>query len=355
MHQIIHLDLDAFFASVEMLLNPDLRGKPLIVAMGSPQGRGVVATASYEARKFGVHSAMPLSRARRLCPQAVIVPVRHEIYREHSRRVMELLRQFSPLVEQVSIDEAYIEIQPPGDVERIAREMQQRIENELGLGCTLGVATNKLVSKIACNTVKPHGLIVVRPGGEKEFLAPLPVARLPGAGPATRAKLARWNVKTIGDLARAPLDELRASMGKHGVYLYEGANGRDESAVVTESKPQSISQENTFDRDTRDEAFLERELQAMGEGVAAELENEGYLARTLVLKLRYADFTTITRQKTLAAPTADAAAICDCVLGLLRDNWTGRPIRLIGAGAHNLVEASSSWQPTLGPAFDAPL
>lgn len=345
LRRIIHLDLDAFFASVEARLDPQLKGKPLIVAMGNPNGRGVVSTASYEARKFGVHSAMPLREAVRLCPSAVVVPVRHKVYSEYSSRVMNLLREYSPLVEQVSIDEAYVEIESGRDAGQVAAEIQRRISAEFGLECTLGIAGNKLVSKIACNTVKPRGLIEIPQGEEEKFLAPLPVERLPGAGKMTRVRLARWNVRTIGDLAKVPLEELRRQFGKHGTYMHEAAQGRDESKVVTEWKPKSISQENTFDRDTRDPKQIENELTEMSESVSRQLEREGYLARTLVLKLRYGDFTTMTRQVTLPVPTADAAQIVEHVLHLLRAHWDrARFIRLVGVGAHNLVEAGTERQ-----------
>lgn len=388
MRQILHLDLDAFYATVEMLLNPALRGKPLIVAMGDMSTRGVVATASYEARKFGVHSAMPLREAKRLCPQALVVPVRHKIYAEHSQRVMNLLREFSPLVEQVSIDEAYIEIaavEDTGAVEdaakatkdavarnavagedaakrtkeagsqgdakaidavAIAREIQRRIHEELQLSCTIAVAPNKLVSKIACNTVKPRGFAVVAEGEQEKFLAPLPVGKIPGAGQVTRAKLkAKWNVETIGDLARVPAAELRAEFGKHGVYLSEGAHGSDDSPIVTERATKSISQENTFERDLRTREVLEQYLDEMSRGVAQELEREQLKARTVVLKLRYSDFTTITRQTTLRVPTADEAAIRDRARELLEQNWdTQRALRLLGVGVHNLIENEGTWQ-----------
>ncbi|MBI4788370.1 MAG: DNA polymerase IV [Chloroflexi bacterium] len=345
MRQILHLDLDAFFASVEELLNPQLKDKPLIVAMGNPNGRGVVSTASYAARKFGVHSAMPLREAVRLCPQAIIVPVRHGVYSEHSRRVMNLLREISPLVEQVSIDECYVEIPPDRDAAQLGQEMQQRIKTELGLDCTIALATNKLVSKIACSAVKPRGWVAVPPGHEAAFLAPLAIEKLPGAGKVTRAKLARWNVRTIGDLARVPVEELRKEFGKNGGWLHQAALGQDDSPIVTEWKPKSVSQENTFDRDTRNAAAIEKNLVEMSARVAHELAREGYRARTIVLKLRYGDFTTVTRQVTLAAPTADAAAIGDCAQRLLRTHWNkSRPIRLIGVGAHNLIETSSARQ-----------
>lgn len=349
MRQIIHLDLDAFYASVETQLNPDLRGKPLVVAMGSPEGRGVVATASYEARQFGVHSAMPLREALRLCPHAIIVPVRHRLYSEFSQRVMSLLREYSHLVEQVSIDEAYIEIEPGRDAAALASEIQRRIGNEFGLDCTLGVASSKLVSKIACNTVKPRGLVEVHPGDEELFLAPLPIEKLPGAGKATRAKLSRWNVRTIGDLAKVPMEELRKTFGKNGSYMHAAAHGRDDSPVVVDWKPKSISQENTFERDKSDPTEIETELNEMSERVAAELEREGYSARTIVLKLRYGDFLTITRQATLRVPTCQGQEIRDSVLRLLRMHWDRRrALRLIGVGAHNLSESGSARQMELG-------
>ncbi len=346
MRQILHLDLDAFYATVEMLLNPALRDKPLIVAMGDVNTRGVVATASYPARKFGVHSAMPLREAKRLCPQAIIVPVRHKIYSEHSTRVMNLLRELSPLVEQVSIDEAYIEIEAARDGVAVAREIQRRIHEELQLSCTIAVASNKLVSKIACNTVKPRGFLVIANGDEEKFLAPLPVGKIPGAGQVTRAKLkAKWNVETIGDLARVSAEELRAEFGKHGVYLAEGARGWDESPIVTERATKSISQENTFERDVRTRDVLENYLDEMSAGVARELAREELKARTIVLKLRYEGFTTMTRQVTLRAPTADENLIRKHARELLQQHWdTQRAVRLIGVGAHNLVENEGTWQ-----------
>jgi DNA polymerase-4 len=343
MRQIIHLDLDAFFASVEILLDPRLVDKPLLVAWQGP--RGVVTTASYAARKFGCHSAMPLHEALRLCPQAIVVTPRHHVYSEYSHRVMDLMRAYAPQVEQVSIDEAYVEIEPEKDAAQIAREIQARIKTEIGLDCTIAVASNKLVSKIACGAVKPRGFIVVNEGEEEKFLSPLPIDKLPGAGKVTRGKLTRWNVKTIGDLARVPVEELRKEFGKWGIYLHDGALGRDDSPVVTEWKSKSISQENTFERDTRDEAQLEREVIKMSEGVARDLIGSEYVARTIVLKLRYGDFTTMTRQITLDVPTNDAQQIRECALQLLQKHWDKRrAVRLIGVGAHNLSEASSARQ-----------
>jgi nucleotidyltransferase/DNA polymerase involved in DNA repair len=345
MRQIIHLDLDAFFAAVEVLLDPNLKGKPLIVSMGNPQGRGVVSTASYEARRYGVGSAMPLFKAMQLCPHAIVVPVRHRIYSEYSRRVMNLLREYSPLVEQVSIDEAYIEIPPERDAVETARAMRARIKNEIGLDATLAVAPNKLVAKIACNVAKPRGFIVIPERQEEGFLAMLPIEKLPGAGKVTREKLSRWNVKTIGDLAKVPEDELRREFGKHGEYLHYAAQGRDESPVVTERETKSISSENTFEHDTRDIAKIEKELSQMAGDVASQLQRENVLARTIVLKLRYGDFTTFTRQTTLRVATRDENEINALIKQLLDKHWDRRrAVRLVGVGAHNLVEREEARQ-----------
>lgn len=345
MRQIIHLDLDAFFAAVEVLLNPELKGKPLIVSMGDPKGRGVVSTASYEARRYGVGSAMPLFKAMQLCPQAIVVPVRHRVYSEYSRRVMNLLRDFSPLVEQVSIDEAYIEIPVERDAVEIARAMQARIKSEIGLDATIAVAPNKLVSKIACNVAKPRGFIVIKAGEEEGFLAMLPIEKLPGAGKVTREKLARWNVKTIGDLAKVPEVELRRAFGKHGEYLYHGAQGRDDSPVVTERETKSISSENTFEHDTRDIGKIAKFLDEMSRDVARQLQRESVLARTIVLKLRYSDFETITRQTTLRIPTREEKEINAVVKQLLDKHWDRkRAVRLVGVGAHNLLEREEARQ-----------
>jgi len=223
---IIAFVLEAVYASLETMLSRKLRDNPLIASMGDPGARAVVATASYTARKFGVHSAMPLGEARRLCPNAIIVPVRHHVYSEHSERIMNLLREYTSQVEQVSIDEAYAEIEAERDAQFVAHEIQERIQSQYGLDCTIAVATNKLVSKIACNTVKPRGFIVVAPGEEQTFLAPLPVGMIPGAGKVTRLKLLRWNVTKIGDLANVPVEELRAAFGKLGIYLHDAAHGR---------------------------------------------------------------------------------------------------------------------------------
>jgi DNA polymerase-4 len=337
---IVHLDLDAFFAAVEVLENPDLAGKPVLVG-GRPEERGVVAAASYPARAFGVHSAMPMARALRLCPQAIVLPPRHDLYARYSRRVMEILHQTAPLVEQMSIDEAYLDL--TGQVAAwdeavgIARRIQQRVRDEIGLSASLGVATNKLVAKVASDRHKPGGLTVVRPGEEAAFLAPLPVRVLLGVGPVTERKLAELGVKTVGDLARLPEDELRARFGRHGAEMAQQARGIDERPVVTERERKSVSQETTFARDLRDADALRKHLWQLSQGVAQWLKEERLAASTIAVKLRYADFTTLTRQMKLAAPTDDAQEIHRAAVILFERAWQrGRPVRLLGVAGRNL-------------------
>ncbi len=338
--QIIHLDLDAFYASVEELLNPDLRGKPVIVG-GSPQGRGVVSSASYPARAFGVRSAMPTARALRLCPDAILVRPRHSVYLEHSARVMSILEEYTPFLEQLSIDEAFLDVTSTcvrwGSVEALASELQERIQEEVGLTASLGVATSKLVAKIASALDKPEGLVVVEPGEEAAFLAPLPIERLWGVGPATARQLHALGVRTIGQLAAVPEHYLEQRFGEHGRALARHARGLDERAVQSEGTRKSISQENTFAEDVGDRRRVERELLQLSEGVTRQLRRRGLFARTVKLKLRYEDFTTITRQCTLAQPTNLDQVLYREGQKLLRGAWVrGRKVRLVGIGATNL-------------------
>lgn len=337
---IVHLDLDAFYAAVEVLDNDALAGKPLIVG-GRPDERGVVATASYEARARGVRSAMPTARALSLCPDAILVPPHHDRYHQYSERVMAILRQASPVVEQVSIDEAYLEFtdQVAAWDEAIdqARRLQERVMTESGLSASLGVATNKLVAKVASDQRKPGGLTVVRPGQEAAFLAPLPVRVLWGIGPKTARKLATVGVTTVGELTQLPEHELRAQFGRHGASMARQARGIDERPLVTESEAKSISQEETFARDIADHDALKGQLRRMCEGVAGQLQEAGLAAGTVAIKLRYADFTTLTRQRTLPVPTDDALHIYEISLTLLERAWQpGRPVRLLGVAGRRL-------------------
>jgi len=339
---ILHLDLDAFFAAVEMLENPRLAGKPVLVG---GRERGVVAAASYEARTFGARSAMPMTRALQLCPEAIVVPPRHRLYRHYSRRVMSILRQTSDLMEQMSIDEAYLDVTSlvsewQGTV-AIARQLQRRVKDEIGLSASLGVATNKLLAKIASDRDKPGGLTVVRPGEETAFLAPLPVRVLWGVGPVTARKLFEMGVTTIGQLAQVPGDVLEAHFGRPGLEMAQRARGIDHRPVVTEHEPKSVSQEETFIHDLTDWPALRQELWSLSQGVARRLKDVERSAGTVAIKVRYSDFATLTRQMSLAVPTDDEKLIYDAALVLLERSWrAGRPVRLLGVGGYNLSPPS---------------
>jgi DNA polymerase-4 len=351
---VVHLDLDAFFAAVEVLLNPELAGKPLIVG-GRPDQRGVVASASYPARALGVHSAMPTARALVLCPEAIVVPARHGTYRTYSRQVMAILHQASPLVEQTSIDEANLDltgnVSAWEDAVEVAGEIQRRVREEVGLSASLGVASNKLVAKVASDHDKPGGLTVVRPGQEAAFLAPLPVRVLWGIGPVTAEKLAAMGITAVGDLARASEEDLWRQFGSQGADMIQRARGVDHRPVVTEHERKSVSQERTFSRDVADPEALKRQLWQLSQGVARHLKRVEMAAGTVAIKLRYADFTTLTRQMALAVPTADDEEIYRAALSLLRRAWQrGRPVRLLGVAARQLsppVAQLSLWdEPT---------
>ncbi len=337
---ILHIDLDAFFASVEELLNPDLRGKPVIVG-AAPAYRGVVASASYAARQYGVRSAMPTARALKLCPHAILVPPRHHVYGEFSDRVMAILRDFSPVLEQVSIDEAFLDLTGCerlwGPIPDAARRIQQRVTDEVGLSASVGLASNKLVAKIASDLRKPHGFVYVEHGREAEFLAPLPVERLWGVGKVTASALRRLGVETIGGLAALPEAALVEAFGPHGAALKYRARGQDDSPVITEGQAKSVSNEETFATDQTDENFLRRELLRLSDKVAARLRANGQAGRTVRLKIRYHDFTTVLRSETLPLPTDSARDIYETALALWRTHGQkGRPVRLVGVGVANL-------------------
>lgn len=337
---IVHLDLDAFYAAVEILENPDLTGKPVLVG-GRPGERGVVVAASYAARTFGARSAMPMSQAVALCPQAIIVPPRHRLYGEYSRRVMSILRDTCPLVEQISIDEAFLDLTEQietwtGAIE-LARQLQRLVGEEVGLSASLGIATNKLVAKVASDHDKPGGLTVVQPGQEAAFLAPLSVRVLWGVGPVMARKLAALGITTVGELAALQEEELHRRFGHQGKAMARQARGIDRRRVVTEHEIKSISQERTFSRDLTDMEALEQQLQKMSHRVARQLAKKELAAGTVAIKLRYADFTTFTRQMALAVPTDDADLIFQAARTLLHRAWqTGRPIRLLGVAARRL-------------------
>ncbi|TME13531.1 MAG: DNA polymerase IV [Chloroflexi bacterium] len=339
---ILHVDLDAFFAAVEQRDNPEWRGKPLVVGMGGANDRGVVSAASYEARAFGVHSAMPIRTAKRLCPDCLFVPVRGSAYQAASRDVMAILRRFTPLVEPISIDEAFLDVTGSqrlfGDGESIARRIKATIREELSLTASVGVASTKLVAKVASDLRKPDGLVVVEPGTEARFLAPLPISRLWGVGPSTAAALRDFSVATIGDLAALDRAALVRRFGKHGASLVDRAHGRDSDPVDDPDAAKSVSHEHTFDEDTSDPDVLERTLLAMAEGVSGRLRHAGLKARTVTVKVRDSGFNTITRQRSLAEPTDMTEPIWRIALELARPEIRGKRIRLLGVGTSGFGE-----------------
>jgi DNA polymerase-4 len=340
MTTILHVDLDAFFAAVEQRDRPELRGKPVIVGGGSPGDRGVVSAASYEARRYGVHSAMPLRTAGRLCPDGIFLPVDGRKYQAASREVMAVLRRFTPLVEPISIDEAFLDVTGSqalfGDGEAIAGQIKDAVRSEQELTASVGVATTKLVAKVASDLQKPDGLVVVPPGSEAAFLAPLPITRLWGVGAPTAAALRDYGVATIGDLAALPAEVLERRFGKFGSALADRAHGIDPDVVHGPADAKSVGHEHTFDVDTSDREVIEGTLLAMAEGVSSRLRASGVKASTVSVKIRDSSFRTITRQRTLAEPTDLTESIWQTAVELTRPEVRGLRIRLVGVTASNL-------------------
>lgn len=338
---ILHVDLDAFFAAVEQRDRPELRGRPVVVGGGGPNDRGVVSTASYEARRFGVRSAMPLRTAGRLCPDAVFVPVDGRKYGRVSKEVMAILRRYTPQLEPISIDEAFLDVSGStalfGDGATIARTIKSAIEEEIQITASVGVATTKLVAKIASDLEKPDGLVVVPPGEEASFLAPLPLWRLWGVGARTAAVLRELGATTIGQLAALPEEALVRRLGKHGGSLRERALGIDADPVAGADPAKTIGHEHTFDVDTSDPEVIERTLLALSEGVAGRLRAAGVKAGTVVVKIRDSSFRTITRQRGLGEPTDLAEPIWQAALRLARPEVRGHRIRLLGVTASHLA------------------
>jgi len=339
---IIHVDLDAFFPSVEELLDPSIAGLPILVG-GDPQGRGVVSSASYAARAYGVRSAMPMARALRLCPNAVVLRGNHKVYGSYSKRAMDILSEYTPLWEPVSIDEAFLDVTGCerlwGSPERIGRDIQKRIKEEIGLPASVGVASNKLVAKVASGLRKPLGFVVVPCGQEAAFLAPMPVERIWGVGEVTAQALRDMGVRTIGELARVPLEVLKAEFGRQGASMYKHARGIDDSAVEMGQSPKSIGHEQTFAHDTADIDEIGRCLLGLAEKTAARLRRHCLRARVVTLKLRYKDFRTVTRRATLAKATDLVEVLYLEASELLkREIRAGAEIRLVGISAGGLVE-----------------
>jgi len=342
---ILHLDLDAFFCAVEELHDPSLRGKPFAVG-GRPEERGVVASCSYAARRYGVRSAMPTSRALRLFPGLIVISHHRGNYGEMSEKVMQRLQDLSPLVEQISIDEAFVDISDlREDPERVAHRLQAQVNDELSLPYSVGVATNKLVAKIATEVGKktaqkdqpPNAVTIVPPGNEAVFLDPLPADMLWGVGPKTAARLAEKGIKTIGDIARHPAADLLSWFGENGRDLSRRARGMDDSPVVTEHEVKSISQETTFARDVSDDRRLAETLRELSTEVGRRLRKAEIAGTTVKLKLRWPDFTTLTRQVTLVQPTDQDEEIYRVALDLLgKVRAKGKAVRLIGVGVSGL-------------------
>jgi nucleotidyltransferase/DNA polymerase involved in DNA repair len=343
--------MDAFFAAVEQRDRPELRGRPVIVGADprGGHGRGVVSTASYEARRFGVGSAMPISEAWRRCPHGIYVPPDIERYARESERVMEILGRSTDLVEPVSIDEAFLDVTGSarafGTGEAIARGLKQAIRGETGLTASVGVASSKLVAKVASDLKKPDGLVVVPPGGEREFLAPLPVRRLWGVGPRLESELAKLGVATIGDLQQLEPLKLERKVGTHGFELQRLARGEDDRPVFAErAGAKSMGQEHTYDRDTRDPERLRATLLQLADGVAARLRRAGVRARTLTLKYRDEDFRTTTHARTLERGIDSGGELFRLASELFSEVHGRRRVRLLGVYASHLDEPAARGQ-----------
>lgn len=340
---ILHVDMDAFFVSVELLDRPELRGKPVVVG-GRPDQRGVVSAASYEARRYGIHSATPLRAAARLCPHAIFLEPRHTLYAQWSDRIAEILARYSPVVEMVSIDEAYLDLTGSerllGPPLAAAHRLRGEIWDTTGLPCSMGLAATRLVAKVASDQAKPRGLLWVPAGREQRFLAPLPVGKIPGIGRVTAAALERMGIRTVGELAAVPPDQLEEHFGRWGEGLARKARGQDAWDFVVDAEPKSIGHNQTFGADTDDEALLRATLSRLLEKAAKRLRDAGLYARTVTVTIRYAGFETHTRARTLAEPTD-----LDSVLGRAarelfeRHRDHRRKIRLLGVALSRFAAA----------------
>lgn len=341
---ILHVDMDAFFVSVELLRRPELRGKPVVVG-GRPDQRGVVSAASYEARKYGIQSAMPLRTAGRLCPHAVFLDGNHALYGEWSDRVAAILAKYSPVVEIVSIDEAYLDLSGTGRLHgsplATADKLLREITATTGLPCSAGLASTRLVAKVASDQAKPRGLLWIAPGCEERFLSPLGVRKIPGIGKVTESALRALAVETVGQLAAVPEEKLGKIFGQWGTALYRKARGLDSYEFVIDAEPKSISHNHTFGEDTDDRALLDPMLSHLSQKACKRLREAGFEARTLTLTLRYAGFDTHTRAKTLTEPTNLDVTISQVFRDLFEAHWDRRrKIRLLGVSLSTLTQGA---------------
>ncbi|MCG8455748.1 MAG: DNA polymerase IV [Holophagales bacterium] len=339
--RILHCDMDCFYAQVHMRDDASLRGKPVVIG-GSPAGRGVVAAASYEAREFGIRSAMPAAQAVKRCPHAIFLKPEFPRYRAESERIFTILREMTPIVQPASLDEAYLDVsehlEPWGSATAVAQEIRRRVREERRLTISVGVGPNRLIAKIASDYHKPDGLTVVRPKQVRRFLDPLPVRRLHGVGPATETRLHGLGVRTIADLRQRSLEELRSRFGSHGQGLWNYARGIDERPVRTHRERKSLGHERTYAEDLRGLEAMDAELERLSEMVAAGLAKKELLARTVTVKVRYPDFTTLTRSRTLPQPVAAGERISALARELLRQTEAGtrQNVRLLGVTASGL-------------------
>lgn len=342
MRRILHIDMDAFFAAVEQRRNPELIGKPLVIGgSGDPTQRGVVSTASYEARKFGIHSAMPLRTAYKLCPHAVFLPVDYEEYSRVSETIKRILREFSPIMEDVGIDEAFLDVsQIDKSAEEIVKEIKAKILEETGLTCSFGIAPNKLLAKIASDMQKPEGLTIITDLDIESRIWPLPVRKLWGVGPKTEAALRGMGIETIGGLAAVPLDKLIDRFGEsYGRYLYDASKGMDESPLVTQWEPKSTSREITFQTDTGNWQDIAKTLAELAREVSNDLKQAGYAGKTITVKIRFSDFETHTRAKTIDKPANSADEIRAAAFDCLRRFELKKKVRLVGIRVGGLEKA----------------
>ena len=345
---ILHVDMDAFFASVEQRDRPELAGKAVIVG-GNPAGRGVVSAANYEARKFGVHSAMPAATAGRKCPHAVFLPPRIGYYAQVSREIRDVFLQFTPLVEPLSLDEAFLNVSGSvglfGSPVEIGRKIKEKIHQQTKLVASVGVAPNKFLAKVASDLEKPDGFVVVSADKVQEFLDPLPVSRLWGVGRVSNQALERLNIRTIGQLRRLPQEVLGDCFGNFGEHLWQLAHGIDDRPVVPDREAKSISHETTFEIDVRDRSVLRARLMALTEQVARRVREHDFRARTVQLKVRFADFHTITRSHTFTEPTNLTNQFWNAISRMFEtDVPTDRPIRLLGMGASSFDTSGNTQQ-----------